>query len=118
MRWLLLIPLLALGRGQDWESGARALRPADTSAQQAAVLDNLENRARAALDRIPRATTQAEAERARGTLRRSLEESLGFRRLPQPDLRATTTGVVIGDRYRIEKIVFQTLPGVWAPAHL
>src|SRR5258708_2644749 len=119
MRILLLCTFLSLAGAQDWESGARALRPRDTAAQQAAVLDELEQRARTALDRIPRATTQAEADKARQPLRARLEESLGFRRLPwPPNLEATVTGVLPGQGYRIEKIVFQTLPGSWAPAHL
>jgi dienelactone hydrolase len=116
---LLFVALLPPCSAQDWEAQVQALRPADTSSQQAAVLDDLEQRARKALDRIPRATTQAEADKARGPLRRRLEESLGFRRLPwPPDLRAAVTGVVPGEGYRIEKVVFQTLPGTWAPAHL
>ena len=114
-----LLTLLSLAHAQDWESQARALRPQDTSAQQAAVLDELENRARAALDNIPRATTQAAAEKARQPLRARLEESLGFRRLPwPPNLQATVSGVVPVQGYRIEKVVFQTLPGSWAPGHL
>src|SRR5437763_6519227 len=118
MRLLLLFTVLSLATAQDWEAEARALKPADTSAQQSAVLDDLEQRARAALDRVPRATTRTEAEQARQPLRRRLEESLGFRRLPwPPNLQATVTGVLPRDGYRIKKIVFQTLPGTWAPAH-
>jgi dienelactone hydrolase len=123
VRLILVLISVALaapfGRAQDLEAEARALRPADTSAQQAAVLDDLEQRARTALERIPRAATKAEAEKARQPLRRRLEESLGFRRLPwPPDLQARVTGTVPREGYRIEKIVFQTLAGVWVPAHL
>src|SRR5258706_404624 len=51
--------------------------------------------------------------------RASGEESLGFRRLPwRPDLQASMTGVVPGRGYRIERFVFQTLPGTWARAYL
>ncbi len=72
---LILFILAALsGRAQGLEVEARALRPADTSAQQAAVLDDLEQRARAVLERLPRAGTRAEAEKARPRLRRLLEE--------------------------------------------
>lgn len=117
---LILAALAApFGLAQDLEAEARALRPADTPAQQAAVLDDLEQRARTALERIPRAATKAEADRARQPLRRRLEESLGFRRLPwPPDLQARVTGTVPREGYRIEKIVFRTLAGVWVPAHL
>ena len=104
MRIMLLCAFLSLAGAQDWESGARALRPRDTSAQQAAVLDELEQRARTALDRIPQATTQAEAEKARQPLRARLEESLGFRRLPwPPNLQASVADVVPGAGYRIDK---------------
>src|SRR6266849_1227688 len=109
MRTLLLCMLLSPASAQNWESDARALRPRDTSVQQAAVLDELEQRARTALDRIPRATTQAEAERARRPMRARLEESLGFRRLPwPPNLEASATGVIPARGYSIEKVVFQT----------
>ena len=92
MRLLLLLTVLWIAHAEDWESQARALRPQDTSAQQAAVLDELEQRARAALDSIPHATTQAAAEKARRPLRALLEESLGFRRLPwPPNLQATVS---------------------------
>ena len=110
---------LASGRPQDLESEARALRPADTSPLREAVLDDLESRARAALDAIPRAHRRREIEAQRDHLRQRLEESLGSRRPPwPPDLRATTSGDLEREGYRIEKIVFQTLPGTWVPAHL
>ncbi|MDX1980215.1 MAG: prolyl oligopeptidase family serine peptidase [Bryobacteraceae bacterium] len=87
--------------------------------QSSAVLDDLENRARGALERVPRARNKAQAEAARAGLRRQLEASLGHRKLPwPPDPRASVVGVIPKDGYRIEKLVFQTLPGVWAPAHL
>ena len=86
---------------------------------QDAVLDDLERRAKEVLERIPHARTKAEAEKARQPLRQRLEESLGYRRLPwPPDLKATVTGAIVREGYRIQKIVFQTLPGTWAPAHL
>ena len=116
---LFIVLMSASARAQDWSAQARALRPPDTSAARNAVLDDLELRARAALDRIHRARTKTEAEALRGQLRRRLEESLGFRRLPwPPKLQASITGTIQRDGYRIEKIVFQTLPGTWVPAHL
>lgn len=119
MRAILLLPVIGgIALGQDW-SEAAALRPADTSAQSRAVLDELEGRARAALAGITRSATKAEVESARTGLREKLQASLGHRRLPwPPDLQSRTTGVLQRDGYRIEKIVFQTLPGVWAAAHL
>jgi len=89
------------------------------AAGQAAVLDDLEARARAALARIPRAYTREAAEAARPKLRARLEESLGFRRLPwPPELRPSVKGVLLREGFRIEKVVFQSLPGTWIPAHL
>ena len=120
-RSVLILAILAapFSLRADWQTEVRTLRPHDTSAAQASVLDELEQRARRALDRIPRAVTQADAERTRPVLRRRLEDSLGFRRLPwPPDLRASITGTLRRDGYRIQKIMFQSLPDVWVPAHL
>ena len=91
----------------------RALRPVDLRPQEAALLDGLEREARAALDAIKHARTREEANRLRGELRRKLEESLGLRRLPwPPDLQAATLGTAAQAGYSIEKLVWQTLPGV------
>jgi dienelactone hydrolase len=52
-------------------------------------------------------------------LRRRLEHSLGFRQLPwPPSLEPRIVGTLRRNGYRIEKVVYQTLPGVLAPAHL
>ena len=122
MRTFLLVSatlVASLAHSQGWESEARALRPQDTSTQAAAVLDDLEQRARAALDRIPRATSGVQADTQRGELRQRLGESLGHHKLPwPPNLQASTTGLIQQDGYRIEKIVFETLPATRVPAHL
>ena len=111
--------MAALLHAQDLATEVQAVRPADTKAAQESVLDDLEQRARAALDRLPHARTKADAERQRPDLRRKLEESLGHRRLPwPPDLRTAVTGTLHRDGYRIEKLVFHTLPGVQVAAHL
>ncbi len=116
---VIVLPLAVWGQAPDREAQARALRPAETAARRRAVLDGLERRARAALARIPHALTSEEAERQRGPLRERLSQSLGHRKLPwPPDLRARVTGVLRRPGYRIEKVVFQSLPGVWVPAHL
>jgi len=84
-----------------------------------AVLDDLERRAREALAAIPHARTAQEADKARSGLRLELENSLGFRRLGwPPQLRARSVGVVPRAGYRLEKIVYQSLPGTEVPAHL
>ncbi|MEK7404295.1 MAG: prolyl oligopeptidase family serine peptidase [Acidobacteriota bacterium] len=108
----------ALAASEDWVQRIRALRPADASRGEAAVLDNLEQRARQALESIPRAATARDADQARPALRRKLERSLGFRRLPPPALKPRVVGVLDRPGYRLEKIVYQALPGVQVPAHL
>jgi len=103
----------------DWAKEIRALRPLDTTAQEAALLDDVQQRAKQALDSIPRARTKDDAERARPVLRQKLEHSLGFRQFPwPPDLQARTVGMIQRNGYRIEKIVYQTLPGTIVAAHL
>jgi dienelactone hydrolase len=83
------------------------------------LLDELEARAKASLDHINHASSAEEANRAREPLRKNLEQSLGYRKLPwPPSLQPTLVGTVPGLGYRIEKIVFQTLPGTMVPAHL
>ncbi|HEX8986047.1 MAG TPA: prolyl oligopeptidase family serine peptidase [Bryobacteraceae bacterium] len=110
---------LSIAWAQEGERDVRALRPADTTRAETAVLDNLERRAREALAAIPHARTGGEADQARPWLRRRLEQSLGFRQLPwPPDLKPQLTGIVKRPGYRIEKIVYQTLPGVQVPAHV
>lgn len=104
---------------EDWEHAIRALRPADSKAQEAALLDDLQRRAKQALDAIPHARTRAEADHARPGLRQKLEQSLGFRKFSwPPDLQATVVGTIPRKDYHIEKIVYQTLPGTPVPAHL
>lgn len=117
--FLLMIALAVACAAQDWEERVRSLRPADTKAQETALLDEVQQRARQSLASIPRARTSAEADRARPLLRRKLRESLGFERLPwPPDLRARNLGTLQRQGYRIEKLVWQTLPGVDVPGHL
>ena len=104
---------------QDHEPAVRALRPVDFKAQETALFDSLEHEARAALDAIKHARTRDEVDRPRPELRRKLEESLGLRRLPwPPDLQVETVKTLAQPGYRIEKLVWQTLPGVRVPAHL
>ena len=113
--------LAALAAGcaaQDWQAQVRALRPADTTAEENAVLDDVAQRARQLQEAIPHARTRAEAERARPELRRRLRASLGFERFPAPDLRARNVGTLQRNGYHIEKLVWQALPGVEVPAHL
>jgi dienelactone hydrolase len=110
---------VTIAGAQSLEQAVRALRPDNVSHGETAVLDNLERRARQTLAAIPRAYTGKQADRARPALRKKLERSLGFRQLPwPPNLEARTVGAVQRDGYRIEKIVYQTLPEIQVPAHL
>jgi dienelactone hydrolase len=96
-----------------------ALRPKDLAASESAVLDNLEGRARRVLSDIPRSHDRQAADAARPALRARLRRSLGLDRLPwPPDLKPRVIGTLSRPGYRVEKIVYQTLPELWVPAHL
>jgi len=111
--------LEAVAGDRDFAREVAALRPKDVRSQQEAVLNNLEERARRALAAIPRAHNRQEADRARPDLRRRLSHSLGLRHLPwPPHLRPRVVGTIPGTGYRIEKLVYQTLPEMMVPAHL
>lgn len=84
----------------------------------AGALDDLQKDAARALAAISHARTVAEANRARPELRRKLEASLGFRLLPPPVLGVKTAGVLRQPGFRIEKLVYESLPGTPVPAHL
>jgi hypothetical protein len=92
---LLSIALVGVTDQCGLQSEIAALRPLDVSAQEAAVLDNLEERAQRALGAIRHAGDAQEADMARPTLRQKLLHSLGIARLPwPPDLRSRTVGIV------------------------
>jgi hypothetical protein len=116
---LMSIALLGATDQGGLRSEIAALRPLDVSVQEAAVLDNLEQRAERALRAIRHARNAQEADMARPTLRRKLLHSLGVARLPwPPDLRPRTVGTIVREGYSLERIVFQTLPDLQVPAHL
>jgi dienelactone hydrolase len=115
----LILSFAVHGLAQDWEAKARRLRPADLSSSENAVINNLSARVKSTLSSITRATDRGEADAARPGLRVELQNSLGYKRLPwPPDLQPHVTSVLRQDGYRIEKIVYQGLPGEWIPAHL
>src|SRR5688572_8550188 len=98
--------------GDTLEQEIRALRPSDTAAGEKAVLDNLQGRARTALAGLKHPTTPQQAGIVRKTLRQKLDQSLGIGLLPwPPNLQPRAVGTIARDGYRIEKIVFETLPG-------
>jgi hypothetical protein len=113
--FLLTIPLGA----QDWEAEARKLRPSGGGVSEQAVYRNLGARAKVTLDSVQRAANRTQADSRRPALRRELTRSLGYKKLPwPPDLQSRTTGSVRKEGYRIEKVVYQGLPGEWIPADL
>ena len=120
-----LILLLTLGCAapatSDWDRlahEARALRPA-IPAGDGAILDGLEARARDCLTSLQHPATRSSWEEAVPRLRRALASSLGMEKLPPPGPKnLRSVGVLERDGYRIEKLVYETLPGIEVPAHL
>ncbi|MBL8227003.1 MAG: acetylxylan esterase [Bryobacterales bacterium] len=82
-------------------------------------LDELERRAVRSLESIRHARTPEEAAAARPELRRRLESALGYKKMPWPPKpKGRVTGTLRRSGYRIEKVVFESLPGVLVPGHL
>lgn len=126
MKALGLVLLLTLGcstapRGDSWDAlveQARALRP-PVPAGDTAILDGLEARARDLLTSLRRPEDRAAWEKAVPRLRASLRSSLGLDRLPPARPRnVRSVGVIPRGDYRIEKLVYETLPSTEVPAHL
>jgi dienelactone hydrolase len=118
-----LVVALASAGGGDADSELRqaivALKPKDLSAEENAVLDNLEARARSALAAIRHAGDRRTADEQRPALRARLERSLGLSHLPWPPaLKSRVIGTLARPGYRLEKIVYETLPGLLVPVHL
>jgi dienelactone hydrolase len=110
--------LVGTAGAEDWRRQVDALRPKDAASGEA-VLDNLERRAREALAAIPHSHGAHDADRRRGLLRRELERSLGISWLPwPPTLRARVVGTLRYKGYTIEKVVYESLPGMLVAAHL
>jgi len=119
MTWFSIVVFASAVSGEDLRREVDALRPNDVTVRASAVLDNLERRAREALAAIPRSATARDADRMRGRLRRELNRSLGTDRLPWPPaLHPRMAGTLPCDGYRIEKVVYESLPGALVPAHL
>ncbi len=119
MSWFLIVVTSSAVRGEDLRREVDALRPNDVTASARSVLDNLERRACEALAAIPRSITARDADQRRAPLRRQLERSLGTDRLPWPPaLHPRVVGILTRDGYRIEKVVYESLPGALVAAHL
>ena len=70
--------------GETLEQKVRALLPANGSHGEAMVLDNLEQRAKDALTGIRHLQSCHQTGKAQSLLRKQLQESLGYHRLPWP----------------------------------
>jgi dienelactone hydrolase len=116
---LLIVAFAGAARAEDLRRDLDALRQDDRTDREAAMLDNLERRACEALAAIPRSRTARDADRMREPLRRRLGRSLGVGRLPwPPTLRPRVVGTLRREGYRIEKVIYEALPGSPVPAHL
>ena len=108
------------GCAEDWPPEVDALRPNDVTDRGAAMLDNLERRAREALAAIPRSDDRAgrrpdarAAPAGAGTIARRGPAALASRAST-----AASSAPFGAPGYRIEKIIYETLPGMPVPAHL
>ncbi|MCC6408774.1 MAG: acetylxylan esterase [Planctomycetes bacterium] len=121
------IPFLTLGEVIVAEQGMDSFTPVPGVASLDRVLDGrggamvadwLAKKMRAACDRPVPATREAfEVERARR--KREFMRSIGLEPLPpRTPLDARITGVLQRDGYRIEKLVFESRPGLPVTAHL
>src|SRR5262245_23710252 len=121
-----LIVLVALGctgsqAMSSWDNSVRfvhLLKPS-VPAGDVMILDGLESRARDMLTAMRHPEDRAAWEKAVPRIRKELRRSLGLDHLP-PALpkNVRTVGVVSRDDYRIEKLVYETLPSTEVPAHL
>ena len=105
----------------DWASVVEAARAlsADRSWSRLSASDALESRAREVLAELRHPRDRETLKAAVPRLRRSLRRSLGVERLPSPAARELRTiGTLNRGDYVIEKLVYETLPGVYVPAHL
>jgi dienelactone hydrolase len=74
---------------------------------------------RIADDSLERFKTRAEWEKQRPELRRQFLEMMGLDPLPpRTDLKATTTGKVESEHFTVEKVHFQSLPGLYVTGNL
>ena len=84
-----------------------------------AALDELQERARLSLNAIVHARTLDEAASRRKELRARLRHSLGLDLLPDdPKWKPRMVGSVVRPGYRVEKVLYESLPGSLVPAHL
>jgi dienelactone hydrolase len=116
---MVLLVVAGPAAAEDWRRLVDALRPGDVRGQERAVLDNLERRARETLAAVRHPQTADQADARRGPLRQLLERSLGVGNLPwPPTLRPRVVGTLRYHGYHIDKVIYESLPGVLVPAHV
>ena len=114
MRWLALAVFLALGCATP----ARVEWTVRPSAGDAAILDGLEARVRDTLTSMHHPVEKVPWEKATARIRRELRRSLGLDLLPPAvPKNVRSVGMISRGDYRIEKLVYETLPRVEVPAH-
>src|SRR6185295_8487023 len=109
MRWAILLLFLLPGCESPSAETPEPPPPAPRRGDQ--VLDLLEARARDALAAIDRPRDRAAWEREKPRLQKRLTDALGLPRLPRPSApKVRVVGTLARDGYRIEKLVYPTLP--------
>ena len=111
-------PQASDGDMKEVAAAAREMRP-EGAPGETSVLDALETRARHVLEQLNHATDRAGLKASVPGLRRRLRESLGVDRLPKPVPRnVRPVGTIDRGSYVIEKLVYETFPGMEVPVHL
>src|SRR6185295_11041520 len=119
MRWALLLLCLLPGCSTTLPASDSLRLPPPGKNRGDEVLDLLEARAREVLASIDHPKSRADWEKDAPRLRKQLLASLGLARLPKPQpTNLRSAGTIHRDGYRIEKLIYETLPGVEVPAHL
>jgi dienelactone hydrolase len=117
---LALLAASAVGVAQPPELGPRP-RPFSPYARGEKMLDAYlrDQVKRIDAERLNDLTTKEAWEKKRPELRRQFLDMMGLWPLPpKTDLKATVTGTVEGDGYTVEKLHFQSMPGLYVTANL
>jgi hypothetical protein len=108
LAFLILVPLAAADPPKDTERGDR-MRDAYFRRQVEQIADAS----------LAPYKTRNDWEKARPELRRQFLDMLGLWPLPpRTDLKATVTGTLDAERFTVEKLHFQSMPGLYVTANL
>lgn len=116
----LLAILASLPASASTQADDAARRPRTPKALSELFDHYLEQKAAELTDRsLLGVKTQADWERARPAIRQQVLSMLGLDPLPaRTPLRARTTGVLDREGYRVEKVVFESMPHLYVTANL